>query len=444
MKDRMVTVGGGLLAFAIVIVLLVPVDRDETEGVSRPLSADRGAAGLQGMKRWLEQGGVETDVLGRRYTALASDLELSPVGNLVVVSLPQLTPSRSREREALRTWLAQGNSALVLVAAGDAPFWMLGTGDSTTNRFLETLGFELARNPADRGREDVVDEEKKAQEDEAREQEDEGKAENLWSRSGVEKGLVGEQIELSPRLPHPLTRGVTAVSTWSLAQRDSDWYLTGAERGRAVLPLLARPGEGAAFWEARVGSGRMWVSRYSDLFANGQLAKADNGRLLANIVSSSLGRNGRVIFDDMHQGATDLYDAKAFFGDPRFISTLIFMVGFWLLYLIGRSSRLAPAREAVSSYYAADLARAMAGFFVRRLGAVTVERQLFVFFFNDIRSRFGLPTNGQPVWSILSGMSRVSADDINQLRMRYERTAARKPDLVSLARLMQRTRESLL
>jgi hypothetical protein len=188
----------------------------------------------------------------------------------------------------------------------------------------------------------------------------------------------------------------------------------------------------------------MWVSRYSDLFANGQLAKADNGRLLANIVSSSLGRNGRVIFDDMHQGATDLYDAKAFFGDPRFISTLIFMVGFWLLYLIGRSSRLAPAREAVSSYYAADLARAMAGFFVRRLGAVTVERQLFVFFFNDIRSRFGLPTNGQPVWSILSGMSRVSADDINQLRMRYERTAARKPDLVSLARLMQRTRESLL
>ena len=187
----------------------------------------------------------------------------------------------------------------------------------------------------------------------------------------------------------------------------------------------------------------MWVSRYSDIVANGQLAEADNGRFLANLVASSLGPNGRVIFDDMHQGSTNLYDAKAFFSDPRFIHTLIFLVAFWLLYLVGRSRRLAPAREATPRYYAADLARAMAGFFVRRLGAVTVERQLFVFFFNDVRSRFGLPTNGQPVWSILSGMSRVSADDIDQLRTRYEH-AARKPDLVSLARIMQRTRESLL
>ena len=443
MKDRLITVGGGLLAFAIVVVLLVPVGRDETGSVSRPLSADRGAAGLQGLKRWLEQGGVETDVLGRRYTALASNLDLSPVGNLLIVSLPQLTPSRSGEREALHTWLAQGNSALVLVAAGDAPFWMLWTGDSTTNRFLETLGFELTRELTDEERESEAGEEKEAQEKGAQEKVGEESENDPWSRSEVEKGLVGEEIELAPMLPHPLTRGVTAVSTWSLPERDSGWYLTGAERGRAVLPLLATPGEDAGFWEARVGSGRMWVSRYSDIFANGQLAKADNGRLLANLVSSSLGPNGRVIFDDMHQGATNLYDAKAFFSDPRFTSTLIFTVGFWLLYLIGRSRRLAPAREAIPRYYAADLARAMAGFFARRLGAVTAERQLFVFFFNDIRSRFGLPTNGRPVWSILSGMSRVSADDIDQLRTRYERTA-RKPDLVSLVRLMRRTRGSLL
>jgi hypothetical protein len=46
---------------------------------------------------------------------------------------------------------------------------------------------------------------------------------------------------------------------------------------------------------------------------------------------------------------------------------------------------------------------------------------------------------------MLSGMSRVSAVDINGLRMHYDSAAAaRKPDLVALARLMQRTRESLL
>jgi hypothetical protein len=212
-----------------------------------------------------------------------------------------------------------------------------------------------------------------------------------------------------------------------------------------LLPLLGEAENGAAFWEARVGRGRMWVSRYSDLFANVGLGEADNARFMANLVGVALGANGRVIFDDMHQGATDLYDAKAFFSDPRFVNTMIFMVGFWLLYLIGRSRRLAPAREAASRYYAADLARAMAGFFVRRLSAVTVQRHLFIFFFNDIRSRYGLPANGQPVWSMLSGMSRVSAVDINGLRMHYDSAAAaRKPDLVALARLMQRTRESLL
>ena len=87
----------------------------------------------------------------------------------------------------------------------------------------------------------------------------------------------------------------------------------------------------------------------------------------------------------------------------------------------------------------------MAGFFVRRLSAVTVARQLFVFFFNDIHSRYGLPVNGQPVWSRLSGMSRVSTGDINGLRTHYERVAAGgKPDLVALARLIRRTRDSLL
>jgi hypothetical protein len=112
---------------------------------------------------------------------------------------------------------------------------------------------------------------------------------------------------------------------------------------------------------------------------------------------------------------------------------------------VGRSRRLAPAREAVSPYYAADLARAMAGFFVRRLSPSTVERQLFAFFFNDIRSRYGLPTNGQPVWSMLSGMSRLPPDDVLGLRRHFERAAAGgKPKLVALARLMQRTRNNLL
>lgn len=434
MKDRLVTIAGGLLAFALVVILLVPVQRDESAQMSRPLSADRGRAGLQGMKRWLDQGGVKTDVLARRYSALAASLELRPQGNLLVISLPQHTPSRHDEREALRTWLAQGNSALVLVAAGDVPRWTRVAAAASTHEFLESFDFELD-----------MPEESEEQEHEAQEDSERPRQIDESVQTDLESWLEAEPVALEPRMSHPLTRGVTVVKARSVRRLDRDWYLTGASRGRVVLPLLAEAGESAAFWEVRVGNGRMWVSRYSDLFSNAGLGEADNARFLANIVSASLLSNGRVIFDDMHQGVTDLYDARAFFADPRFINTMIVMIGFWLLYLIGRSRRLAPPREAASRYYAADLARAMAGFFVRRLSVATVERQLFAFFFNDIRGRYGLPTNGQPVWSMLSGMSRVSVNDVDALRRHYERAAAgRKPDLVALARLMQRTRENLL
>ncbi len=432
MKDRLLTVAGGLLAFALVVILLVPVERDDSGQISRPLSSDRGRAGLQGLKRWIEQGGVATDVLRRRYTALASSFELSLQGNLLIVSLPQRTPSRRDERQALLEWLAQGNSALVLVAAGAVPRWTMRSDDSSTGDFLESFGVELAM------RHDS--EEEKAAKGDGQDEES-----IRPPRTDLEAWLAGEPVELLPRFRHPLTRDVTTVSARSLRTLDNGWNLAGTTRGRVVLPLLGEAENGAAFWEVRVGTGRMWVSRYSDLFANAGLGEADNARFMANLLASALGPNGRAIFDDMHQGATDLYDAKAFFSDPRFVNTMIFMAAFWLLYLVGRSRRLAPAREAVARYYAADLARAMAGFFVRRLSAVTVAQQLFAFFFNDIRSRYGLPTNGQPVWSMLSGMSRVSMHDINGLRTHYERAAAgRKPDLTALARLMRRTRESLL
>ncbi len=432
MKDRLLTIAGGLVAFALAVILLIPIERGDSGQISQPLSTDRGRAGLQGLKRWIEQGGVATEVLGRRYTALTSGVEMSLEGNLLIVSLPQHTLSRRDERQALRTWLARGNSALVLVAAGDAPPWAMGSDGSSTGDFLDSFGFELAMQGDNTA-------EKAAKGDAL------GKDGARPPQSDPEVWLDGEPVELSPRFRHPLTRDVVTVSARSRRALDSGWNLAGTARGRVVLPLLAEAGNGAAFWEARVGAGRMWVSRYSGLFANAGLAEADNARFMANLLASALGRNGRVIFDDMHQGATDLYDAKAFFSDPRFVNTMIFMAAFWLLYLGGRSRRLAPAREAVSRYYAADLARAMAGFFVRRLSAVTVARQLFAFFFNDIRSRYGLPTNGQPVWSMFSEMSRVSMDDINGLRMHYERAAAgRKPDLTALTRLMQRTRESLL
>jgi hypothetical protein len=191
MKDRLLTIAGGLLAFVLVVVLLVPVQRDESDRISRPLSTDRGRAGLQGLARWLEEGRVPTDALRRRYAALSASLDLSPRGNLLIISLPQRKPSRLDERQALRRWLAQGNNALVLVAAGDTPRWVATSAGSTTGGFLESFGFEFDAE-RDEGAEQGETEEGEAEE---------GNPCVLWIAAGLSPApmTVGRCCRCSPR-----------------------------------------------------------------------------------------------------------------------------------------------------------------------------------------------------------------------------------------------------
>ncbi|MDX1434113.1 MAG: DUF4350 domain-containing protein [Gammaproteobacteria bacterium] len=427
MKDRLITVAGGLLALALVVMLLVPApDRDPDE-ISRPVSADRGRNGLQGLVRWLEGGRVPTETLRRRYGELDASLDRPPRGNLLIVSLPQRTASRDHELAALHEWIARGNSVLVLSAAGDVPRWSIDADHATLGRLPRALGFTFHRPR--RARDD---------DDEAAEQRGE------QTLRGLVDAVSGKPIELAPLVSHPVTRGVERVAARSVSFLDEGWHLHGHDEHRAVLSLLAGPDDVTALWEARIGEGRMWFSRYADLFGNVSLGEADNARLIANMVSIALGPGGRVILDDMHQGVSDLYDPAAFFSDPRLFATLGFVTGFWLLYLVGSSQRLALPRPRPARYYAAELAGAMGDLFVRRISTVTLARQLFAHFFDDIRSRYGLPTNGEPVWTLLRGMSQVSRDDVRELEALHDRAAAgTRVDPIALARALQRTRNSL-
>jgi hypothetical protein len=194
-----------------------------------------------------------------------------------------------------------------------------------------------------------------------------------------------------------------------------------------------------------VGSGRLWVSRYPGLFGNAALGEADNARLLANVLGSALGPDGVVLFDDMHQGLSDLYDPQAFFADPRLHNTLLFIFGFWMLYVIGYSNRLgppAPSQPAVSRQ--ADLVRAVGGLFARRLRPHTVAERLYVHFFDEIRGRRGLPTNGQPVWQMLRLSPRLDRERLEQLMRMYERTrSGHAPDLMMLSEQLRLARKDL-
>ena len=92
MKDRLFSALGALAALIICVALLGP-QPDISAPLSRPISSDRGSHGLYGLFEWIKHSEVAVSALKRRY----SDLwELAPdTGHVLVISLPQRTPSRA-------------------------------------------------------------------------------------------------------------------------------------------------------------------------------------------------------------------------------------------------------------------------------------------------------------------------------------------------------------
>ena len=67
-----------------------------------------------------------------------------------------------------------------------------------------------------------------------------------------------------------------------------------------------------AAWEIPVLNGRIIFMASGTLLSNRALGSADNRRFVANLVRWHVAPGGAVIFDDMHQGLSILYDPDAF------------------------------------------------------------------------------------------------------------------------------------
>ncbi len=427
-KDRLVTLSGALLALLAVGVLLVPSPDGQDAESSVPTTTDRGRYGLAGLKRWLSEENVPTLSWRRRYDVLIGDPELSDTGNLLILSLPQKLAARERELGALYDWLAAGNSVLILAALNDDPPWSVSRDWDAGHGLLSQLGFNV----------DTTDEEDGPDRAPAHES-------SARSLSELIRSLDRKPKTLAPACRHPLLDDVAGVETHHFPALERKWYLESKSGPRLSLPLLwTRQDAVPALWETRAGEGRAWISSYPDLFGNVTLGLADNAQLMVNLVRAALGSQGTVIFDDMHQGLSTLYDPDAFFSDPRLHHTVWFVLGFWLLYIMGRSNRLAPLRIRPIPRRAVELVQAMAGLFARRLPENTVGLQLFSHFFNRVRTRHGLPTNGKPVWPVLEQSPRLDAATVGRLSRLHEAAASRrKLDLVELTNLLNRTREEL-
>ena len=421
MRERLVTLFGALAAVYLVFVLLVGQRQPDAAPESMPTTVDRGERGLRGLQSWLESSSIRVRSLRGRYDRLPADVGLPERGNLMILTLPQTVPARPLEIDALKDWVGRGNSALVLDGSIEV-FAQPEHRRWQPSGLLAALGFSLEF--ADSEGDDA-------------------------DRSGDAAGAQGELDKdgrprprgLIVRGRHPVVHEVreVRVRTHSL----HPLVLTSKEKFRTSLVLLEDPLTGSpAFWQVRIGDGTGWISGYADLFGNAALGGGDNARLLANIVASSLGPDGWVIFDDMHQGLTEVYDPNAFFGDARLHATLWFIVGFWLLYVVGRSNRIAPLIQRPELPRAVDFVRAVGGLFARRLSGREVALGLLRHFFSELR---GVRAGADGIdWELLARHPRVPPSQIDELRaLHFGLIQGRTPDLVRLNNLLNNIRKHL-
>jgi hypothetical protein len=414
-KERLITLAGGFAALAIVIMLVWSPTPSEDEKISHPTTQDRGNEGLAVAKRWLEAGKVPTLSLRDRYDTLAGDPSLPDRGNLLVTVLPHTSFTRQQEDNELLAWISRGNTILVLAAYSDSPRWSTHAEGNSVDGFLQMLGFDLDVNYDDEDEESSL------------------------------PSLQKNQPRNFSGAAHPLTQDLKRVVVRPRDERELTWELTGSYASRRPLALLFyEPAHLPVFWQTRVGEGTVWISSYSNLFGNAALGEGDNARLLERMVNHSVAPGGRVIFDDMHQGLSDLYDAKAFFADERLLHTVFFILALWVVYLLGYTNRFIPVRtKKVVGDLAAET-RIAGGVFARHVADHAVARRLLNHFHHEIRAMHHMPADGEPAWDLLARNARINPQMLATLQREQQRAEAHKSvDLLRLTQLMTDVRKAL-
>lgn len=448
MKERLITLALALAAFAAFYALMGPKPGAPQERTTRPTSIEQGPNGYLGLVRWLTAEGVSVLSLRERYAKLQQlpGLDVTS-GNLMLTTTPQLYPLRQTEVGPLRSWVNQGNTLLIVAGLSDTPDWSMGEGadpDFMSNMEAMTdLKFQqVPPTPA----QTEAKPENASPEPAPSTKPSESEAPETSARDAIlaaTKYDVPARFEMKPAGPHPLLEGVETVSALS-EYRSAKWRAWLEGQGEAVIELAHDPVSGVpVLWVQPTGSGQIILSAYGSIFTNKALGQDDNARLLANIVRWSVHDGGKFIIDDAHQGLVAFYDPTAFFGDRRLHLTLWWLFGLWLVFVLS-SQRLRPAISKWNPVDITGFVRATGGFMARVLRPAVAGQQLFANFFNDTRTRMGLPPNGEPIWDWLRVQAAVSAQDVQRLQELHAKVQhGRRVDLSRLHNLLVQVRTAL-
>jgi len=353
-NDHAVTLVGALGALLVLFALLYSPESGPP--VSQPTSEDPGPNGYLALANWLDAENIATVSLRRRFDSDEFEAANAGPGNIMVTTLPYRRALRRREIDALLAWVEAGNTLLALTSLDETPDWSVHVRKDDLFDDIETLsGLSVT------GVEDSDGE-------------------------LIEKGNPLDAIELTylPHKAHPLMQGVDTMS----GESDLTTYLwlPDLETSDHFIVRLAFESTEHVdmLWQIPRGQGRVILSASSSLLSNEMLGKADNARFLGNIMAWHLAPGGAVLFDDMHQGLSDLYDPEAFFADARLHNTLWFILVFWLLYLLGGSGRLGSGPRTADAPREADLVAASGRFMERKLNRGEAGRAMIDSWLNEL------------------------------------------------------------
>jgi hypothetical protein len=428
MNDRLFTLLCAIGVFALFYGFFIgDAGRQDEDAASRPLSTEMRANGYRALRDWLLAEKIPVESLRHRYDWLnGTDSKLARTGNVLVISLPSYRAARYKEMHKLLEWVRAGNTVMVAAGLFDTPEWGVDSNDLLGDLSrLAQLDFQIYRP--------------KAAEPESAPDTIDGPVPQLGN------GRLEQPVASHPHVrgAHPLTAGVQSVS--AVSEFPSYKFMAPSPVHGGVIEVMDDVDTKLpVMWVASIGAGTVVVSGYGSILTNKLIGSADNARLFANLIDWRLAPGGTVVFDDMHQGAASFYDADAFFHDARLHATFWWIIGVWFAWVMLRT-RLRATPPRVTAPREIGFIRSIGNFFARTLEARTVAERLFAHLFNDIRRNLGWPTNGEPVWPWLHGLSVVPSAEVLALEQMHARLASgRKVDLGRLQNLILHIRKQVL
>jgi hypothetical protein len=439
MRERLITLGCALGALFLFATLFFRGETLAARRASLPTSVERADNGLRGAASWLAGEGIRTLSLRERFDALARHRDLAASGNLLIVSLPAVTNFRTDEVVALDRWIRSGNTLLVLAALRDRPGWsQFPFVMSNDLQLLTELGTSAAIEP-------IADRTTRGRKPSPPAGGGKRRAEDARTR------LVQLTTELTspalstlvPNRAHPYFSGVARAVAFS----DYAPFRNTVSLPRAGFALcLAHDSDSGedAFWIRALGGGTIVVSGFGSLFSNRALGRADNARLLANVIGASVASDGTVVFDDEHQGLSAAYDPAKFYRDPRLYATLAVIAAVWLTWVLGGTQLRAPLKKPAAPREA-ELVRTTGLFLARVLRPAAAARRRLEQFLERVSVTAGRSA-ADPValWQWLENHPRLARAEVSQLREWYAAASAdRRVPLLRLHNLLVRAERQL-